>query len=477
MRLRDRCTPCSCAADERARVSRTSFAVSSTGSAVPSPAPHGSCRRDGHCVSPTAMAATLRAGSSTTSHKPSPVLVEEPRWLHAQFETIHPLSPAATSRLRRRLARHPAAHRRRGPAAAAALSEPLPQAPPTMTTTSTSSAPTDGGRLGIVAAILPRRCHRSRGHRQRRPPQTSMALVDRDRQCVQTRLEPRYDGHRRRASIDRLVRAIVGRPAPDPPRLCAAQRAPALPRALCAARGPGDCPARCTGRAVADASYVSDPFLASLNADAQPEPTCSAALSADIKKAPTSVRGLHCPLRPRRPATFSAFSRSWRVGAIRGVRDAGRAQAHVAAARAQAEARLGLRGAPQPRLEALGQRRAVLEAVARAAAQQPHAPVVLGVRRHHEVHVGRDLVLARAMADERRVGQRREAMGEVGAREALVLGDGDALERLGVARRALDVRARPSPRARRGRPGRRRRRRSRPSRGRRACARRRAAPK
>ena len=44
------------------------------------------------------------------------------------------------------------------------------------------------------------------------------------------------------------------------------------------------------------------------------------------------------------------------------------------------------------------------------------------------------------MADERRVGERREAMGEIRARKALVLGDGDALERLGVARRAVDVR-------------------------------------
>ena len=42
--------------------------------------------------------------------------------------------------------------------------------------------------------------------------------------------------------------------------------------------------------------------------------------------------------------------------------------------------------------------------------------------------------------DQRRVGQRREAMGEVRAREALVLGDGDALERLGIARRPVDVR-------------------------------------
>ena len=165
--------------------------------------------------------------------------------------------------------------------------------------------------------------------------------------------------------------------------------------------------------------------------------------SADIKKAPTSVRGPHALCRPLARPTFSVFAKlaRWRYNAVRtpAVR-----RLTSPRARAQPEARLGLLGAPQPRLEALGERRAVLEAVARAPAQQPHAAVVVGVRGHDEVHVGRDLVLAGAMADERRLGQGREAMREIRAREALVLGDGDALERLGVARRARRRRARPS---------------------------------
>src|SRR5581483_6151538 len=73
----------------------------------------------------------------------------------------------------------------------------------------------------------------------------------------------------------------------------------------------------------------------------------------------------------------------------------------------------------------------VLEAVARAAAEQP--PVVaLRVPVEEEVRVRRQVVLADARADERRTGERRKAAPEVAARELLALRLRDPLDRVRI---------------------------------------------
>ena len=81
----------------------------------------------------------------------------------------------------------------------------------------------------------------------------------------------------------------------------------------------------------------------------------------------------------------------------------------------------------------------MLEAVPRPAAEEPDAAVVLGVRREQEPRVRRELVLARAGADERCVGQRGEPGGDVGAHARLMLGARDPAQGLGVDLGALDV--------------------------------------
>ena len=70
--------------------------------------------------------------------------------------------------------------------------------------------------------------------------------------------------------------------------------------------------------------------------------------------------------------------------------------------------------------DVLGERRPVLEAVTRAAAEEPPAGV-LRMAVEEEMRVGRQVVLADARADERRVGERREAAAEVLAREPFAL--------------------------------------------------------
>ncbi len=113
-------------------------------------------------------------------------------------------------------------------------------------------------------------------------------------------------------------------------------------------------------------------------------------------------------------------------------------------------------------VDALGHRRAVLEAVARAAADDPVGRV-LGVRGDDEVRVGRDLVAAALRALQRRLRQRGEAVGDVAARQLLGRGRRGRQVGVGVQRRALPRPRRPSRRARRGRRCRRSRGRSRPS--------------
>src|SRR5262249_7127427 len=81
--------------------------------------------------------------------------------------------------------------------------------------------------------------------------------------------------------------------------------------------------------------------------------------------------------------------------------------------------------------DVLGKGRPVLEAVARAAAEQPPA-VLAGVAVEEEVRVGRQVVLANAGADERRAGERREPPREVGARGPLAFLLRPPLEGVGV---------------------------------------------
>ena len=100
----------------------------------------------------------------------------------------------------------------------------------------------------------------------------------------------------------------------------------------------------------------------------------------------------------------------------------GRARASAAEARrsqapgrrslAQREAGLGGAAARQHRGRVLGQRRAVLVAVARAAAEQPDA-LVLGVGGEHELAVGRVRVVTAGRARQRGARQRGEAVGQV----------------------------------------------------------------
>ena len=118
------------------------------------------------------------------------------------------------------------------------------------------------------------------------------------------------------------------------------------------------------------------------------------------------------------------------------------AQAGVAGARAERMERLRLAPSLDAVRDVLAERRAVLEAVARPAADEPPA-VALGVAADDEVRVGRQVVLADARADDRRAGETREPVGRVGARVVLALGVGEPLERVRVDLGAVGVRARP----------------------------------
>ena len=103
-----------------------------------------------------------------------------------------------------------------------------------------------------------------------------------------------------------------------------------------------------------------------------------------------------------------------------------------------------------PPFEAVGdvfaERRAVLEAVARAAADEPPR-LALGMPPDREVRVGGHVVLAHARADHRRSREAREPVGRVGARVALALRVGEPLDRVRVdlgpvgVRRDLDAEA------------------------------------
>ena len=117
------------------------------------------------------------------------------------------------------------------------------------------------------------------------------------------------------------------------------------------------------------------------------------------------------------------------------------------------------------------ERRAVLEAVAGAAAEQPPRRV-LGMAVEDEVRVRRQVVLADAPADDRRAGERREAVRGVVARDLLELARAAAGRACRDRRSRRAGRARSSRRARRSRRGRRTARRTRRSRACRATTRR-----
>src|SRR5207249_1596681 len=98
-------------------------------------------------------------------------------------------------------------------------------------------------------------------------------------------------------------------------------------------------------------------------------------------------------------------SNSSRRGTLSGIAaqapDARGPQAAVGLARTECEARVGCRAAAELICQQLRERRAVLEAVAGAAAHDPHA-LVLGVWRGDEVGVGGQAVVA--------AGARREGL-------------------------------------------------------------------
>ena len=87
----------------------------------------------------------------------------------------------------------------------------------------------------------------------------------------------------------------------------------------------------------------------------------------------------------------------------------------------------------------LGERRAVLEAVARPAAEDPVA-VELRMRREQEVRVGRQRVRTDLRERQRCAGESREPLLRVGASDRFVAPVGRPLVALRVERRPLDVR-------------------------------------
>src|SRR5262245_34446390 len=107
-----------------------------------------------------------------------------------------------------------------------------------------------------------------------------------------------------------------------------------------------------------------------------------------------SASGRTAERRPEYWTSQRATIKRMKSGRLDRRADARGAQAGLRHALADREPRVGLLVARQPALGALGEGRAVLEAVARTAAHEPDAAPVLGVGRDDEVHVARDLVLA-----------------------------------------------------------------------------------
>src|SRR4051812_15164623 len=111
--------------------------------------------------------------------------------------------------------------------------------------------------------------------------------------------------------------------------------------------------------------------------------------------------------------------------------DDGGPHRRLALARAEGVERLRRAAALDAVGDVLAERRAVLEAVARAAADEPPA-VVLRVPRDEEVRVAGERVLADARADDGGVRERGEAPRRVLAREPLVRLERRAVERVGI---------------------------------------------